>query len=331
MIRLSEEAEKTLKEIIDHDSDPNYWEKRFSDLDKKNKAILEGSFKELSNNQMVKALWGDNIPYYIQILRDGYLYFKNKKNDERATMSRYELKLDDLINEAEKIIDHLNRPEETVINSDDWLNDAEIFYNKYLKDHPLGERISTILFHRNKRAFDEMLSCLKSIQKDEDYTNKMNGIESVTVPSYQAKNIPMYDVFISHANSDKTEIVEDLVKSLNLLKINVFYDKESLEWGDKWKEKILEGTKKSEFAIIVISENFFGREWTEKELNEFLNRQNRNGQKLILPIIHNITMNDLANRYPSIADIQVIDSSKYTSDQIALLFARQLIKRLKSN
>lgn len=51
--------------------------------------------------------------------------------------------------------------------------------------------------------------------------------------------------------------------------------------------------EKAEFAIIVISENFFDREWTEKELNEFLNRQNRNGQKLILPIVHNITNEDL--------------------------------------
>ncbi len=59
--------------------------------------------------------------------------------------------------------------------------------------------------------------------------------------------------------------------------------KNHFEWGDNWKERILNGTKKAEFAIIVISENFFDREWTERELSEFLNRQNRNGQKLILP------------------------------------------------
>lgn len=102
------------------------------------------------------------------------------------------------------------------------------------------------------------------------------------------------------------------------------------EWGDNWKDRILNGTKKAEFAIIVISENFFDREWTERELNEFLNRQNRNGQKLILPILNNITVSQLQEKYPSIADIQAIDSSKYSCDQIALLFARQLIKRLKS-
>ena len=112
--------------------------------------------------------------------------------------------------------------------------------------------------------------------------------------------------------------------------INIFYDKDVIDWGDNWKAAILNGTKKSEFAVIVISENFFDREWTEKELAEFLSRQNRNGQKLILPILHNITLAQLQERYPSVADIQAIDSKNYTCDQIAIMFARQLIKRLKN-
>lgn len=69
-----------------------------------------------------------------------------------------------------------------------------------------------------------------------------------------------YDVFVSHANSDKLEYVDELVDSLKQLGIRIFYDKDELSWGDNWKEKILDGTKRSEFAIIVISENFFGRE-----------------------------------------------------------------------
>ena len=93
---------------------------------------------------------------------------------------------------------------------------------------------------------------------------------------------------------------------------------------------ILNGVKKAEFAIIVISENFFDREWTEKELTEFLSRQNRNGQKIILPILKNITVEQLQQKYPTVADIQAIDSSKHSTDEIGLLFARQLIKRLKA-
>lgn len=124
--------------------------------------------------------------------------------------------------------------------------------------------------------------------------------------------------------------MDELNNSLEKLGIKIFYDKKSLEWGDNWKNRILEGTKKAEFAIIVISDNFFDREWTEKELNEFLNRQNRNGQKLILPIVHSITNEDLRKKYPSIAEIQTLDSKNCSCDEIALLFARQLIRRLKS-
>ena len=151
------------------------------------------------------------------------------------------------------------------------------------------------------------------------------------MPKYQEKTLPEFDVFISHANKDKNNLIEELYQSLLKLDISIFYDKITLEWGDNWKEHILNGTRKAEFAIIVISENFFDREWTERELSEFLNRQDRNGQKLILPIIHNITLQQFQEKYPNLADIQAIESKDYTCDQIALLFARQLIKRLKAN
>ena len=170
----------------------------------------------------------------------------------------------------------------------------------------------------------------------EDYMKKDNVVEVKTSNEIksdvdnQAKTLPKYDVFLSHANADKQDIVDELNNSLEKLGINIFYDKKTLEWGDKWKNRILDGTKKAEFAIIVISDNFFGREWTENELNEFLSRQNKNGQKLILPIIHNITYEDLREKYPNVAEIQAINSKDHTCDEIALLFAKQLIQRLKS-
>jgi len=211
--------------------------------------------------------------------------------------------------------------------SEVWMNDVQIFYEDYLKTHALGERINSLLI---QRKYNELVSCLTSISKDRNFIDKMNGTQEVIVSKYQAKGLPEYDVFISHANRDKEDFVEQLYQSINKLGINIFYDRDSLEWGDNWKAAILNSTKKAEFAVIVISENFFDREWTEKELAEFLSRQNRNGQKLILPILHNITLAQLQERYPSVADIHAIDSKNYTCDQIAILFARQLIKRFKS-
>ena len=95
---------------------------------------------------------------------------------------------------------------------------------------------------------------------DEEFIDSVNRIEKIEVSKYQAKTTPEYDVFISHANKDKENLIEELYQSLNRLGINIFYDKESLEWGDNWKERIINGTQKAEFAIIVISKNFFDRE-----------------------------------------------------------------------
>lgn len=251
-------------------------------------------------------------------------------------VSDFETQLNELLERTKNIKSPINAaPLGTNINeynmpSEVWMNDVQIFYENYLKDYALGDRIKSLLFHRRLDAYSNLVSCLKSISKDRKFIDKMNGIQEVTVPKYQAKGIPQYDVFISHANRDKEDFVEELYQAINKLGINIFYDKDVIDWGDNWKNVILDGTKKSEFAIIVISENFFDRKWTEKELVEFLGRQNRNGQKLILPILHNITLTQLQEQYPSVADIQAIDSKKYTCDQIAIMFARQLIKRLKS-
>lgn len=138
-----------------------------------------------------------------------------------------------------------------------------------------------------------------------------------------------YDVFVSHANADKLDYVGELVDCLKQLGIRIFYDKDEFSWGDNWKEKILNGTKQSEFAIIIISNNFFGREWTEKELNEFLHRQNESGQKTILPLLYGVEYSDVTKKYPELEFIQAIKADEHTNDEIAILLARELIKRYK--
>jgi len=139
-----------------------------------------------------------------------------------------------------------------------------------------------------------------------------------------------YDLFLSHANEDKIDYINELHSVLIELGINIFYDKEKLNWGDNWKKAILEGVRESEFAIIIISKNVFDREWTERELNEFLHLQNESGQKTILPLFHNVEFKDLKDKYPQLEYILGIKSKETTKENIAILFAKELIKRLKN-
>lgn len=288
---------------------------------------------------------------------------------------------------------------------EEWINDVDIFNQKYLSNHPLHQRIKSIIFHRQSNAITDLVACLKSILNDKDFLgedsednledyeiflktalefvdresdyprvnfyeikngerpiiDKLKYEGLITNVTYMAMNhvgfdityeglhyfgkkkikseemrfeqikveYPNYDLFLSHASKDKLTFVEKLKAALDRLNIKIFYDKDSIKWGDKWKQRIMDGVANAEFAIIVISENFFGREWTEKELNELLNRQNDSGQKIILPLLHNISVKQLEEKYPEVADIQAISTADYSLDDIAYLFAEQLIKRLK--
>lgn len=210
-----------------------------------------------------------------------------------------------------------------------WKHDVNTFSHRYLKDHSLYPLIYNDLNVNNTFTLNTLVVYLEKILNDWEFWDSK---EQETVPTHQKRHedTAMYDVFVSHASADKVSYVDELKKSLDKLKVRVFYDCDTIEWGDAWKNKLLEGVEKSEFAIIVISDNFFGREWTERELGELLNRQNTTGQKVILPILHKITRKQLEEKYPAIADMQYRDSSEYTCDEIALNLAALLINRLKN-
>lgn len=162
------------------------------------------------------------------------------------------------------------------------------------------------------------------------FEDKQNAIEQQTEEGDIVKTErKQYDVFISHANKDKEDYVDLLNAAVKRLGINIFYDTDVLSWGDNWKQMILEGTQKSEFAIIVISKNFFGREWTERELAELLARQNENKQKIVLPLLHGISLEELKEKYPELGDIQCISSDDYSKEEIVVFLAKELIKRYR--
>ena len=151
-----------------------------------------------------------------------------------------------------------------------------------------------------------------------------------SVQSLVANETYEYDVFISHANANKKEFVDKLRAALEKLDISIWYDANTLDWGDNWKLQIANGLKKCRFGIVVISPEFLGREWTEKELNELLQRQNETGEKVILPLLYKMTVDDMKKQYPQLADFQA-RTIKPDDDarDIVIDFARILIRALK--
>ena len=109
------------------------------------------------------------------------------------------------------------------------------------------------------------------------------------------------DVFISHASEDKA-YVEPLVEALETAGVSVWYDRLVMEWGDDLRPMIDNGLVNCRYGIVVLSKAFLGKKkWTEHELNGLFAREQA-GKKLVLPIWHGITRDDLFEYSPTLAD-----------------------------
>ncbi|MCB0321109.1 MAG: TIR domain-containing protein [Bdellovibrionales bacterium] len=92
-----------------------------------------------------------------------------------------------------------------------------------------------------------------------------------------------FDVFLSHASEDKPR-VRLLYEKLVEVGVTVFFDEDSIAWGDSIPEKINHGLLKSNFFIPFLSKRFSEKGWTNKELNSAISMNiSRKGR--ILPII----------------------------------------------
>ena len=134
-----------------------------------------------------------------------------------------------------------------------------------------------------------------------------------------------YDFFISHASEDKEDLVRDLAEALSQKGFKVWYDETELLVGDSLRKKIDEGLACSRFGIVVVSPNFVRKRWTEYELNGMVARE-MNGIPLILPIWHNISMDEVLKFSPSLADKKALKTSDYTIDEIVSSLAARLIR-----
>lgn len=139
-----------------------------------------------------------------------------------------------------------------------------------------------------------------------------------------------FDVFVSHADANKGEFVDSLYARLKDLGIRIWYDSQSIEWGDSLKEKIGEGLQRCRFGIVVLSPEFIGREWTEKELAELLGRQNASHQKVVLPLLYNLTVDEMRARYPALGDLKARQiATREDAKDVVIDFARVIIKSLR--
>jgi hypothetical protein len=123
-----------------------------------------------------------------------------------------------------------------------------------------------------------------------------------------SKTLNPVRLFISHAFEDKADFVKGLAKALDSQEeFKVWYDEYTLKLGDSLLQSISKGLHECDYGIVVFSPSFFKKKWTALELDGLFAKETAE-RKVILPIWHRITRDDLLKVYPPFADRYAVKS-----------------------
>jgi prephenate dehydratase len=110
-----------------------------------------------------------------------------------------------------------------------------------------------------------------------------------------------WDLFICHASEDKNEVVRPLVDLLIEKGFRVWYDEFSLTMGDSLRRSVDKGLSGSRYGVVILSPAFFEKEWPRKELDGLATKE-IGGTKVILPVWHKVTRDEVGKYSPMLAD-----------------------------
>lgn len=178
-----------------------------------------------------------------------------------------------------------------------------------------GEKERKKLLDLEKKQQREQMAFQQKLQNEIKQTAVIQASHT-NKPINQSLLNEEYDLFISHASEDKDEFVRPLAETLENLGVRVWYDEFTLKVGDSLRKSIDHGLVRSRFGTVIISSSFCSKNWTQYELDSMVARE-MNGHKMILPIWHKVTKNDVINFSPSLADKVALNTSLNSIEEIA--------------
>lgn len=200
------------------------------------------------------------------------------------------------------------------------------YYDEYNLYDDIGycenqfEDLALSYLEGNELAEEELNSLLDGIifiPKDmaDMCMKKISTMNSVMKYNISNKNETKYKFFISYA-SEESYIAQELLTQLQCLGANTWIDKEKIRIGDSIKQSIEKGILNSEYAIIILSQNYINKHWTNTELNAFFELE-ADGRKRILPLIYNLSHEDLKQQYILMTDKYYLSINEKNIKEIA--------------
>ena len=105
---------------------------------------------------------------------------------------------------------------------------------------------------------------------------------------------------MSHASEDKADVARPLAQALAERGLRVWLDEQELTLGDSLNQRINEGLARSRFGVVILSRQFFAKAWPRRELDGLVARETAEGVKVILPVWHGVTAEEVTAASPTL-------------------------------
>lgn len=134
------------------------------------------------------------------------------------------------------------------------------------------------------------------------------------------------DVFICHDSNDKVEVARPLAHELIKRQLTVWLDELSLKIGDSLIDSIEKGLQEAKCALIIISASFLQNQgWPKHEFKSLVSREFSEGRKIILPIWHRVTREEVSRYSIELADKFALNTETANST-LAKLIHQEITK-----
>ncbi|MQW23784.1 MULTISPECIES: toll/interleukin-1 receptor domain-containing protein [unclassified Lactococcus] len=282
----------------------------------------------------LRPFFADDTLHMVVITDKAIIWYEELNDIEEFTTIELSL-FDRLFNKSGYVLDFSNASFDSFTKNSIGIGIQELY--QLSKGKSLGEFWRDPRFTRETKLklLKEMLEYYEFLYEEGDTKNKQflaikrNFFESQTEQSNESQF--EYDVFISYTHTDSA-YVDDLIAILKKEGINFWRDKEIMSWGDSIRRKIDDGLVNSRFGIVILSSEYLNKYWTNNELDGLFALESGGGKR-ILPIWHNISIDEIKSKSPIIASRLAKNSSQDNLEEIvaSLKLMLKTIKEKESN
>ena len=125
-----------------------------------------------------------------------------------------------------------------------------------------------------------------------------------------------YDVFLSFRGEDtRYKFMGHLYQALIQKGIVTFKDNEKLERGKSISPELLKAIEESEFAVVILSENYASSTWCLDELAKIIRYKNEIGMR-VLPIFHHVEPSDVRKQMGTFEQVFVKHEEKENKERV---------------